>query len=329
MGIRVIKTAIAALGALYTAYYLGLNPALSAGLLAILGVEVTRKRGLKSALIRIAASVLGLAFASLLFLTLGFRLWTISIFILLTIPVLSRAGLKDGIATSAVIVFHVYARAEVTLGLIGNEIMLLLTGLGWATVINLIYMPKDDLKLLELRHETEENFAAIFRKLAQTLRAPTPVWDGQELLDAGHAIEEGSRRAEINRENRIWAHGGDSRYWSRYFDMRQLQLETIGQMLSHLSFVYESLPQGEHAAELFDHLSGDVKSAVYEGGVEDMIKLLEARFKIMPLPVTREEFEMRAALFLLLQDLKRYLAIAKRLKKQKSGEPAAADNEPA
>ena len=171
MGIRVIKTALAALAALYTAHYLNLQPSLSAGLLAILGVEVTRLKGLKSAFVRFMASVLGLFFASLLFMLLGFHVWTISIFILLVFPVLSRFRLKDGIVTSAVIVFHVYASEEVTTAIIGNEIMLLLTGLGWATVINLLYMPKEEKRLLELRRMTEEKFSVIFHYMAQTLRS--------------------------------------------------------------------------------------------------------------------------------------------------------------
>lgn len=323
MGIRVVKTAVAALGALYTAHYLGLNPSLSAGLLAILGVEVTRLRGLKSAFARFMASVIGLLFASLLFMTLGFHIWTISLYVLLTFPVLSRIGLKDGIATSAVIVFHVYAREEVTAPLMGNEIMLLLTGLGWATVINLIYMPKDEHRLKELRYTTEAKFAVIFETLAKTLRQPSFVWDGQELLEASGAIEQGIQRAEISRENRIWWQGNDyNGYWPRYFDMRQQQLETIGQMLAQIAFVYEKLPQGELTAELFDMLSGDVKSDVYEGAVEERIAELEERFRAMALPATREEFEMRAALLHLLLELKRYLAIAKRLKKQKNGQAA-------
>lgn len=60
MGIRVIKTAIATIAAIYTAHYFGLEPPLSAGILAILGVEVTRMKGLRSAFDRFIASVLGL-----------------------------------------------------------------------------------------------------------------------------------------------------------------------------------------------------------------------------------------------------------------------------
>lgn len=60
MGIRIIKTALAAIAAIYTAVYLGLEPPLGAGILAILGVEVTRMKGIKSAFVRFIASVLGL-----------------------------------------------------------------------------------------------------------------------------------------------------------------------------------------------------------------------------------------------------------------------------
>lgn len=66
MGIRIIKTAVAALAAIYTALYLGLVPALSAGLIAILAVEVTRMRGIRIAFVRLVASMVGLFFLLLL-----------------------------------------------------------------------------------------------------------------------------------------------------------------------------------------------------------------------------------------------------------------------
>ncbi|MBW7456563.1 aromatic acid exporter family protein [Paenibacillus sepulcri] len=324
MGIRVIKTAIAALAALYTAHYFGLDPALSAGLLAILGVEVTRMKGLKSAFVRFMASVLGLIFASFLFIVLGFHLWTISIFVLLAFPILSRLHLKDGIATSAVIVFHIYAREEVTGALIVNEVLLLLTGLGWATVINLIYMPKDEKRLTSLRHETERLFSDIFHYMGQTLRSPSLVWNGEELLKAGQVIDEGIKRADMRKENRLWGQSDDSwKYWPTYFEMRRQQLESIQQMLVLLAFVYEKLPQGELVAELFESLPDDVKSDVYEGSIERKLSGLEGRFRAMALPVSREEFEVRAAILQLMHELERYLSIAKRWKKQKRGHKAA------
>lgn len=48
MGFRTIKTAIAALMAVLIAEGFGIHGATSAGLLAILGVDVTRKRSLRT-----------------------------------------------------------------------------------------------------------------------------------------------------------------------------------------------------------------------------------------------------------------------------------------
>lgn len=314
MGIRIIKTALAAIAAIYTAVYLGLEPPLGAGILAILGVEVTRMKGLKSAFVRFIASVLGLFFASLIFSLFGFHIWAVAIFILITFPVLSRFQLKDGIVTSSVIVFHLFDRAEVTTSLIGNEIMLLLAGLGWATVVNIIYMPKDEHRLSYYRASIEQSFGVIFQEMALTLRNPSHVWNGGEILEAYSAIEEGAQRSVRNRENRLW---GQEHYWSTYFEMRRQQLESVQQMLVELALVYENWPQAAMIAELLEQLSSDVKSDVYEGSVEERLYKLAKAFRTMELPKTRDEFEVRAALLMLLHELERYLGIAKRLKKRK------------
>lgn len=314
MGIRIIKTALATIAAIYTAVYLQLETPLGAGILAILGVEVSRMKGLKSALVRFVASVLGLFFGSLIFTVFGFHIWVLALFILITFSILSRFQLKDGVVTSAVIVFHLFNKQEVTVHIIGNEIMLLLAGLGWATIINMIYMPKDKHILESLKDKVERLFAVIFTEMAITLREPTHIWDGSELLEVHSVIEEGERRSVLNRDNRLW---GQEQNWSTYFEMRRQQFESIQEMLEELAFVYERLPQGELIAELLEQLSEYVKSDVYLGSTEKSLSELNLIFRAMELPKTREEFEVRAALLTLLHVLERYLAIAKRLKKRK------------
>ncbi|MFD0587021.1 aromatic acid exporter family protein [Paenibacillus sp. GCM10027627] len=321
MGIRVIKTAAAAIAAIYAAIYLGLEPPLSAGILAILGVEVTRMKGLKSASVRFVASVLGLFFASLIFTVFGFHHWVVAIFILITFPILSRFQLKDGIITSSVIVFHLFDYKMVTVDFIVNEVLLLLVGLGSATIINFIYMPREEAGLLSIRSRLEEDFSSIFREMAFTLRNPSHLWNGAELLDAHVIMEEGTRLSVRNRENRIRS---SHSYWSTYFEMRRQQLYCIQQMMAELALVYEKWPQGELIAELLDQLSDDVKSDVYRGQSEKKVFELMRSFREMELPQTREEFEIRAALYTLLHEVDRYLAIAKRLKKKPEESASAA-----
>ncbi|WP_373231546.1 aromatic acid exporter family protein [Cohnella sp.] len=315
MGFRVIKTAVATLAAIYTAYLIGVDNPLSAGLLAILGVETTRWKGIRIVFTRFMASVLGLLMASILFQFIGFHIWVLAVYILIAYPILARTGLKDGIITGSVIVFHLFARGEVTLDVIMTELQLLAIGLGWATVLNLIYMPKESKTLAALRNRTEQGFSDIFLRLAQHLRNPDSLWDGKEVLETEAVIENGIEVANRARENRLIP---QDEPWQLYYQMRQQQLESIQLMMESIAFVSKHVPQAEHIALLFDRLTEDVKSDYYEGETERMLIELEASFRGMPLPATRDEFEIRSSLFQLLRELRRYLAIASREKKRKA-----------
>lgn len=315
MGYRVIKTAAATLAAIYTAYLLGVDNPLAAGLLAILGVETTIWRGIKVVAARFAASVLGLLLASLLFGLIGFHVWVLALYILLAFPVLGRTGLKDGIVTGAVIVFHLFAGGEVTLQAISTELQLLAIGLGWATVVNMVYMPKEHKLLAALRVRAEDGFSEIFRRLAEHLRQPETVWDGDELLQAESAIEQGIEVAKRSRENRLIP---QDEPWQLYFQMRRQQFESVQLMMESVAFVSRHVPQAEMLAVLFDRLRVDVKSEYYEGETERMLTELEMGFRGMKLPETREEFEIRSSLFHLSRELRRFLGIAGAMKKRKS-----------
>jgi uncharacterized membrane protein YgaE (UPF0421/DUF939 family) len=173
---------------------------------------------------------------------------------------------------------------------------------------------------MDLRHETEENLSAIFAHLAEFLRNPETVWSGQEVILAENAIEKGIEIAQRARENR-WIPADEP--WELYFTMRREQMDSVKLMMASVAFVSSKVPQADMIARLFDRLKLDVKSEYYEGTTEAMLDELEAVFRKMPLPATRDEFETRAALLQLNRELRRCLSIAKRSKKQRtSSEPA-------
>jgi uncharacterized membrane protein YgaE (UPF0421/DUF939 family) len=313
LGIRVIKTALAAVVAIYLAYVFQLEYWLSAGLLAIITIEVTRKKSLQSALIRLSACIVGLLIALLIFAVLGFQIWVIALYILITYPVLAKLKLNDGIVTSSVPLFHIYSAQSIALPLVWNEMALLLIGLGSAMVFNLLYMPSWERELHRHKTELEQQMSRIFIEMAKHLRDPAHVWDGRELIQADEAIQKGKMYAGRVAENAIF-HAEQE--WVIYYEMRDRQLEMIQHMLLILARVYEQLPHGEMAAKLFDTLSEDVKNPYYTGVVEEQLKQLELAYEGMPLPQTRAEFATRAAILQLCLDLGYYLSIAKEKKKK-------------
>ncbi|MOA06514.1 hypothetical protein D3C78_1261530 [compost metagenome] len=198
-----------------------------------------------------------------------------------------------------------------SVGVMLTQIELLIIGLGCAVIVNMAYMPKDENKLLEIRRKVDRLLAIIFNHIAESLRDPYHLWDGKELIDAGKLVDQGITSAKRALENQMIS---PNETWSVYFFMRKEQLDRIETMLELISLVYQRMPQGEYVALLFDRLSQDVVSEEYTGQTELMLHKLEEDFKMMELPSSREEFELRSAILQLCRELANYLYIAKKAK---------------
>lgn len=308
---RIVKTAIATLLAILIAEITGVNGALSAGLLAILGVDVTRKRSLMTISARFFASILGLILAAILFHVLGFHIWVLAIYILIAFPLITKARFKEGIVTSSVVVFRVFGGEEISWHVMLTQVELLIIGLGSALLVNFLYMPKTEEKLLEIRRQVDGRFSVIFQQIAASLRDPYHLWDGKELTEAAKLVDEGLFAARRAVENQMIY---PNEAWTVYFFMRKQQLDRIEGMMELISQVYQRMPQGEIAALLFDRLSIDVGQEEYTGITEQMLAELEQQFKTMELPSTREEFEIRSAILQLCRELSLYLEVSKKSK---------------
>ncbi|CAH1192698.1 hypothetical protein PAECIP111892_01077 [Paenibacillus auburnensis] len=311
MGFRIIKTAAATLLSILLAAAAGIPNAQSAGLLAILGVETTRKRSLRTITARFSASLVGLLIGCILFYVLGFHYWVLGLYVLFGFPMIVKSGFKEGIVTSSVIVFRVFGQAELSVHVLLQQIELLAIGLGSAGLVNLIYMPETGSVISGIRKEVDGYFSVIFKQMATTLRDPSYLWDGKELIGANEAVQRGLTAASREMENHV-IHPDEA--WNVYFYMRKEQLESIQNMMQLLSQVYRQLPHGDMVAELFDQLSGDVLAEEYTGRTERLLEGVEQEFQQMELPDTREEFEVRSAILQVCRELALYLKIAKRHK---------------
>lgn len=282
MGFRVLKTALAVIIAMYLAHVLDVKSPAAAGLLAILGIEVTKKKGIQSALHRIGASMLALLTGSLLFMVLGFHVWVVGIFILVVFPILHRLRITEGAVTGAVVMLHLFAYESAGWMAVLNEILLLLVGLGTATLINIAYMPKTDKAIEAHKQRIESLFSDIFVNMAKHLRDNTVIWDGKELLEVSEEINHGAGLAKRTMENTL-IFGGDP-YLQVYFFMRGEQLESIHRMIDLVAQVYQTLPQGEWVAAILEDISQSVKEDYYTGEAEKELQALDARYKQLPLP---------------------------------------------
>ncbi len=305
IGYRTIKTAIGAAIAIALAQLLNLDYYTSAGILTILCVQVTKKKSLRISFDRIVACILGIVFSFVFFEFIGYHPFSIGLLLLLFIPTLVRLKATEGIASSTVIILHIFAAGDFTFSLVLNELGIIFIGIGVALLVNL-YMPSVDKHLKQFQVELEENFAKIFKEMVNYLRNNDSTWDGKELTKTAELIHQAKTMAFRDVENHFSRL--DNNYY-HYFKMREKQFEIIERMLPIVTSIKHSVEQGEMIADFIE----EVSESIHPGNtaIQFLLQLYEMRvtFSEMELPTTREEFEARAGLLQFLREMEDYLII--------------------
>lgn len=304
--LKIAKIAIGCCCAVLVANILGLRSSTSAGIITLLSIQNTKKETLSIAGKRLVAFFIAIAIALLVFKTLGFRVYAFGIFLFFFTWICYLFKLDIAISTNTVLVTHFWSAGDITLPLIINELCLLCIGVGIAVFINL-YMPRNLPAIRQDQMAIDKSMQQIIAEMAHILagnqRAAIP-----EFSTLRNQMEAALKRAYDNMNNTLAV---DMRYYVQYIDMRMSQaalLEKIYQNISRIQF----LPVQALAVSAFME---EIANSFYAyNNAEDLLIEWESRrqsFKTGPLPQTREEFEARAVLFQIANDLE-YLLLAKK-----------------
>lgn len=248
----------------------------------------------------------------LYFETIGYTPLAISVLLLTFIPTAVMFKIQEGIVTSSVIVMHLYSLKQITWLIVGNEIAILTIGISVALLVNM-YMPSSENKLREYQDIIESNFKTILFEMVVYLRNRESSWSGAELIETENMLNEARDLSFKKLENAFMR---EDDYYYRYFNMRMQQFEILERMIplaASLSWTYE---QADMIADVVENISNAISPQ--STGVISLRQLQEMRelFREMPLPVTREEFEIRAKLVQLVYEMEQYLLIKSRFKER-------------
>lgn len=316
IGYRTIKTALGTSISIMIAQMMQLDNYVSAGILTILCIKVTKKKSLRASWDRFFACLMAMVFSSLLFEGLAYHPLIIGLLLLFFIPAAVMLKVSDGIVTSSVIILHIYSAGEVTKELLVNELGIITVGIGVALVANL-YMPSLETKLKEYRLQIEENFKIIFDEIVHYLRTNESTWDGKEITETMELINEAKTLAFRDVENHFLRN--ENLYYN-YFKMREKQFEIIERVLPSVTSISLTVEQGEMIADFIEELSEHIHPG--NTAIQFLEKLYRMRisFEDMELPKTREEFEARAALLHFVKEMEQYLIIKSSFKGLKDKE---------
>lgn len=310
IGYRTIKTAVGTSVAIAIAALVGLENYSSAGILAILCIQVTKKRSIKASWDRFLACIIGMLFSYLFFEGIAFHPLVIGVLLLFFIPLTVKLKITEGIVTSSVIILHLYISQKIDFPLIINELGIIVIGIGTGLIMNL-YMPSLENELKKSRGELESLFSKIFHELAIYLRKGDSAWDGKEITKVDQILQHGKNLAFRNVENHVLRY--DDVYY-HYFKMREKQFEVIERLIPIVSTFDGSVKQGEIIADFVEEIAEGVHPGNTAQLFLDKLSDLRILFRDMPLPKTREEFEIRAGLFNFINEMEQYLLIKKNFK---------------
>jgi uncharacterized membrane protein YgaE (UPF0421/DUF939 family) len=305
IGYRTLKTALGITIAIVIAHQLGLKNYVSAGILTILCIQVTKLKTVRTSWDRFMACILAMPFSFLFFEGITYHPTMIGLMLLFFIPFLVMFHLKDGVVTSTVIILHIYSAGEITWAMLLQEFGIIVVGIGVALFMNL-YMPSVDKKLEEYQQRVEDNLRIIFKEMVQYLKTANSEWDGKEIMETAKLLDEAKTISYREVENKLLR---NENLYFHYFKMREKQLEIIERILPMITSIPLTLKQGKMTADFFDELSERIHPGNTANFFLEKLKRLRVEFEEMPLPQTREEFETRAALFQIVKEIEQYLII--------------------
>ncbi|NLL69338.1 MAG: hypothetical protein GX232_03930, partial [Acholeplasmataceae bacterium] len=120
----------------------------TAGVIAVLSLEPTRKQSTDNSIKRVIGSLLGLGLAVLLFYLFGYNVWVLFLLVAIFIPLSFFTKIEKGIVVSLVLISQIYLEKDLMFSL--NAIYILLIGVVVALLLNL-YMPRDNQIINEIK----------------------------------------------------------------------------------------------------------------------------------------------------------------------------------
>ena len=302
IGSRTVKTAIGAMIALSIAQLIGLENASTAAVITLLSVQSTQRKSMSIAWRRLLACLIGMGLAILIFEGCAYTPVAVGLLLFIYVPLMAKFGLQDGIVPGFVIVMQLYMSYEITEALLINQLCIVLIGIIVALLFNL-YMPSVEGEILKITQELDSNMEIIFLQFSRFIRKKERVWNDEYIIRTKRLLETGIDLAKRSEENSFFRRES---FYLPYFTKRKQQFQIVERMAPLIIQLPTTLEQNDMMADLVEDFAANMKES------ESMLEKLQAlrqKFEGMDLPKTREEFETRAALLILLNKIEQFIEL--------------------
>lgn len=302
-----IKMSLVGVIASLIARFFALDYWLTAGILAILSIHLTKRDSVEISFRRLFDAIFGIILSTLLFIAFGYTFIVFSIFVFIFAYISWVLKVSEGIVPSLVLVTHLLMEGEFSFSLIGNELALLFIAVAVATLFNVFYPTSSEKELNNHVSSVDQLIRDHLFMLALLLKDPKyheEYYRHYMMLD--RKISDTIDIVELVDKDLLFYN--DHSYLS-YFHMRREQASYIRHMYQQALKINALHPFALKISEYVRDLSFEI--GLYNKAIGQLKKLdiLQQFYKDSPLPKTREEFELRASLFQILNEVESFLMV--------------------
>lgn len=310
--ITALKITAAAVISYFIADLAGLEFSVSAGIVAILSVLPTKKETVRTAADRLIAFIAALIIAFCCYGLIGYNLPGFCLYLLIFIVFCRLFGFYSAMAMDSVLISHFLTSGIMNVDTVLNELFLFLLGTLMGIAVNMT-LHRDKVKTDKLMFRLDEQIKHILNRASERIiDTGLQNYDGNCIIKLDQMLDEAYDQALTDYKNDLTDHNDLD---LKYIEMRRKQGDLLSEIYRNVSEI-KTTPETSRVisdflkktAVLYER-DNDVTGLLTE--LDNMIKDFQGR----PLPVTREEFEDRARLFVLLRSIGDFLEIKKKLYK--------------
>ncbi len=304
--LNTIKITAAAVLAILLAQALKLQFAVSAGIVAILSVQPTKKETLKTATARFLAFAVALVISSALFNLLGFTVPVFFLYLLLFILICQWRGWISAMAMDSVLISHFLTLGKTGPSELLNELLLFVIGVGFGILVNIFLRKKTDY-IEELKAQTDDKIKMVLHRMSLRILDPKLAdYDGSCFISLNQSIFTAKKQAEENYNNQF---SKKDTYDSRYLAMRENQTKVLQEMFKCVRNIKSVPHTAPLVADFLEKISIEYHKDNDVQALLDNLADIRVEMKSQKLPEARAEFEDRANLFMLLERLEEFLKL--------------------
>ena len=187
-----------------------------------------------------------------------------------------------------------------------NEFLILVIGAGVGILLNM-FMPDSRAKLVEYQRTVDDKMIHILKRMALYMERDNKSDYTGECFDELDKMLINLKKEALYYMNNHFL--GENDYYYEYMQMRARQCGILKRVYSDIVRLTTTPQQVRALADFVERIAGEFAEENDVQGLLEELEALKESYTVSELPKSREEFENRAMLYHIMEDLKVFLQI--------------------